>query len=101
MKLILRFLKPHWKTCLLTIVLMIVDVAGALFIPTLVADMLNQGTSGASFSAVVHTGIQMAVVSVLAGVCAVWGGYTCASLRPGGQGHAGGHLRQISQTVGV
>ncbi len=80
MKLILRFLKPHWKTCLLTIVLMIVDVAGALFIPTLVADMLNQGTSGASFSAVVHTGIQMAVVSVLAGVCAVWGGYTCASL---------------------
>ena len=80
MKLILRFLKPHWKTCLLTIVLMIVDVAGALFIPTLVADMLNQGTSGASFSAVVHTGVQMAVVSVLAGVCAVWGGYTCASL---------------------
>ena len=30
MQLILRFLKPHWKTCQLTIVLMIVDVAGAL-----------------------------------------------------------------------
>ena len=36
MKLMLRFLKPHWKLTLLTIVLLIVDVAGALFIPTLV-----------------------------------------------------------------
>lgn len=36
-----RFLKPHWKLCVLTIVFLIVDVAGALFIPTLVAEMLN------------------------------------------------------------
>ena len=33
MKLILRFLKPHWKLCLATIILLIMDVAGALFIP--------------------------------------------------------------------
>ena len=41
MKLMLRFLKPHWKLTLLTIVLLFVDVAGALFIPTLVAEMLT------------------------------------------------------------
>ena len=46
MNLILRFLKPHWKLCAVTIILLIVDVAGALFIPTLVAEMLNDGTSG-------------------------------------------------------
>lgn len=80
MNLILRFLKPHWKLCLITVVLLIVDVAGALFIPTLVAEMLNNGTSGASFDAIVRTGIHMAAVSVLAGVCAILGGYASATL---------------------
>ena len=80
MNLILRFLKSHWKLCLITVVLLIVDVAGALFIPTLVAEMLNDGTSGASFDAIVRTGIHMAAVSVLAGVCAILGGYASATL---------------------
>ena len=80
MRLILRFLKPHWKLCLLTIVLLIVDVAGALFIPTLVAEMLNRGTSYAAFGDIVRLGITMAVISVLAGACAIGGGYACATL---------------------
>ena len=80
MKLILRFLKPHWKLCAVTILLLIVDVAGALFIPTLVAEMLNRGTSGAAFEEIVHTGIQMAAVSLAAGACAITGGYACATL---------------------
>ena len=51
MKLILRFLKSHWKLCLITILFVIVDVVGALIIPTFAADMLNQGTTaGADFS---------------------------------------------------
>ena len=80
MKLILRFLKPHRKLTLLTIFLLIVDVAGALFIPTLVAEMLNRGTSNAAFEEIVALGIQMAVISVLAGACAIGGGYACATL---------------------
>ena len=80
MRLILRFLKPHWKLTLLTIFLLIVDVAGALFIPTLVAEMLNRGTSNAAFEEIVALGIQMAVISVLAGACAIGGGYACATL---------------------
>lgn len=46
MKLILRFLKPHWKLFLLTVFLLIVDVAGALIIPTLASEMLRQGETG-------------------------------------------------------
>lgn len=80
MNLILRFLKPHRKLCAVTIILLIVDVAGALFIPTLVAEMLNDGTSGASFDAILRTGAQMAVISLAAGGCAILGGYTCAAL---------------------
>ena len=80
MKLLLRFLKPHWKLCLLTVVLLFVDVAGSLFIPTLVAEMLNAGTSGAAFQSIVTTGIQMAVISAVAGLGAIAGGYACATL---------------------
>ena len=80
MKLILRFLKPHWKLCVTTILLLIIDVASALFIPTLAAQMLNQGTSGASFEALLNTGLQMAAASVLSGICAILGGYACATL---------------------
>lgn len=76
----LKFLKPHWKLCVLTIVLLIVDVAGALYIPTLAAEILNQGTSGSSFEALAMTGIQMAIATILSGICAVTGGYTCAML---------------------
>ena len=65
MKLVLQFMKPHWKLCVSTILLLVIDVAGALFIPTLAAQMLNQGTSGASFEALLQTGIWMAVASVI------------------------------------
>ena len=80
MKLILRFLRPHWKLTLLTVVLLIMDVAGALFIPTLVAEMLNRGTSGAPFEEILQLGAAMAAVSLVAGACAVTGGYACATL---------------------
>lgn len=80
MRLIMKFLKPHWKLCVLTIVLLIVDVAGALYIPTLAAEILNQGTSGSSFEALAMTGIQMAIATILSGICAVIGGCTCAML---------------------
>lgn len=80
MKLIFRFLKPHLKLFIATVVLLIVDVVGALFIPTLAAQMLNLGTAQSSFSQIVQVGIQMAVISVAAGICAVIGGYCCAAL---------------------
>ena len=80
MKLILRFLKPHWKLCVITILLMIADVAGALFIPTLAAEMLNEATAGNGFSSLWNTGLQMAAASLISGGCAILGGYACAAL---------------------
>lgn len=80
MKLVLQFLKPHWKLCAATVILLIADVTGALFVPTLAAEMLNLGTSKASFEALMHTGIQMALVSLGAGACGILGGYACAAL---------------------
>ena len=67
MKLILRFLKPHWKLCLVTVLLLIVDVVGALIIPTLASEMMKQGGAGVDFqalltTAITHPGQKIAVV---------------------------------------
>lgn len=80
MKLIFRFLKQHRTLFIFTVLLLIFDVIGALFIPTLAAEMLNQGTSGGSFASLWHTGVLMAVSSLVSGACAILGGYTCAAL---------------------
>lgn len=80
MRLILRFLKPHWKLCMITILLMITDVAGALFIPTLAAKMLNAATAGSGFGMLGSIGVKMAAASVISGGCAILGGYSCAAL---------------------
>ncbi len=80
MKLILRFVKPYWKLCLITMLLLIIDVTGGLYIPTLAAQMMNQGVAGSSFDLLLNTGIKMAIGSLVAGACAVTGGYACATL---------------------
>ena len=80
MKLILQFLKPHWKLTVLTVLLAVIDVGGSLFIPTLAAHLLNQGTSGVAFEELLTTGLQMGAVSLFSSACAILGGYACATL---------------------
>ena len=80
MKLILQFLKPHWKLTVLTVLLAVIDVGGSLFIPTPAAHLLNQGTSGVAFEELLATGLQMGAVSLFSSICAILGGYACATL---------------------
>lgn len=81
MNTILRFLKPHWRLCVITVLLGLVDVVGALVIPTYAADMLNVGTqAGADFSQLVVLGVKMLVAAALSGVATVVASYTCAVL---------------------
>ena len=80
MKLILQFLKPHWKLTVLTVLLAVIDVSGSLFIPTLAAHLLNQGTSGVAFEELLTTSLQMGAVSLFSSICAILGGYACATL---------------------
>lgn len=81
MKLILRFLKPHLKLCVLTIVFMAINVINALIIPAFAAEMLNEGTTaGTGFSLLLQTGIKMAVAAVIAGLASIAGDYVCAEL---------------------
>ena len=80
MKLILRFIKPYWKLLTWTCILIIVDVSGALYIPTLVAQMLNEGTDGSTLQDLYMTGIQIVIASVISGAGAILGAWTCSQL---------------------
>lgn len=81
MKFILRYLKPYWKLCAVTLFLMLADIFGALLIPTFVGEMINDGaTQGMTFSTIFTIGIWMAVVALLSGSAAILGGYTCSVL---------------------
>lgn len=46
MKVLIQFMKPYKWLFLLIIVVMSLDVAGALLIPTITADMINAGIAG-------------------------------------------------------
>lgn len=81
MKVILRFLKPHWKLCLLTIALSFVDAIGAVVIPTYAADMLNVGTmEGAEFSMLISTCTKMIIAALISGIATILGSYACSDL---------------------
>lgn len=81
MKTILRFLKPHAGLCVLTIFLSLIDVVGALIIPTYAAEMLNLGSvSGTDVNVLIISCVKMLVASVISGASMVAGSYVCADL---------------------
>lgn len=81
MKVILRFLKPHWKLCLITILLTSIDVTGALVIPTYASHMLNLGTmAGTDYSMLLNTCIKMLIVAAISGASMITSSFTCADL---------------------
>ena len=81
MKVILHFLKPHWKLCTAVLLLAIIDAVGALIIPTYAADMLNAGAvAGAEFSSLVVTCVKMLAAALVSGAAMILGSYLCADL---------------------
>ena len=80
MKLIMRFIKLYRKLFISTIILIILDIVCALYIPTLVAEMLNEGTNGSTLNDLYMTGIKIIIASLVSGVGAILGGYTCSLL---------------------
>ena len=80
MKVFLHFLKPYWKMSLLTLIVVIFDVVGALMIPTITADMINIGVNGGTLEQMIQKGLFMLLVTVLSGLGALLGSWLCAEL---------------------
>lgn len=80
MKLILRFLKPYKGLCFFTLVVMVLDVAGGLLIPTITADMINYGVGGGDMGYLLQKGALMLAITVVTSSGALVGSYLCADL---------------------
>lgn len=80
MRTFLRFLKPYRGLCLLTLLVMALDVAGALYLPTIVADMINIGVAGGDLDFILRKGGLMLGVALVSGGGTLVGCFLCARL---------------------
>ena len=80
MKLLLRFLKPYKGLIAATALALLLDVAGALFIPTILAEMINIGTTESGIDHIIATGAIMLAVTIVSGAAALAGSWLCAKL---------------------
>lgn len=80
MKTIFRFIKPYKRLCFFTLLVMVLDVAGGLLIPTMTADMINVGVAGGDLDYLIRRGLMMLAVTVVTSLGALMGSYLSADL---------------------
>lgn len=80
MKTILQFIKPYKKLCLFTILFIIFDILGALYIPTITADMINIGVGSKDINYIIQKGIIMLGATILSGIGALVGSYLSSKI---------------------
>ena len=80
MRLILQFLKPYKKLTVFVLLVMILDVAGGLLIPTITANIINYGIGDGNMDYIVQRGLLMVTISLLTSFGALAGSYLCANL---------------------
>ena len=80
MRTLIPFLKPYKGLILLILVITIVDVGGTLYIPTLVADMINIGVYSGNLALVLQKGALMFAVALVAAAAALLACYFCVRL---------------------
>lgn len=80
MKTLLRFLKPHRKLVALTLLILLIDNAGTLLVPTMLANMVNVGITTGSTEYLLNNGLLMLGATAMASGGAVTGSYLAARL---------------------
>lgn len=80
MKTVLRFIRPYKWLCFFTLIVMFLDVAGGLLIPTITADMINAGINGGNMDYLIRSGILMLIVTIVTSLGALLGSYLAADL---------------------
>ena len=80
MKTLLRFIKPYKGLCFFTILVMVLDVLGTLFVPTLVADMINVGVLKGDIHYIYQKGVFMLGAALLSGIGTLIGSFLVARL---------------------
>lgn len=80
MKLLLRTIKPYKALVAATLAALLLDVAGTLYVPTMLAGMINQGVTSGNTDFIIGQGLKMFVACCCASGGALLGNYLCARL---------------------
>ena len=80
MKLLLRYLKPYRALVAVTLLVLLIDNAGTLLVPTMLADMVNNGITAGDTHYILTHGLYMLGASIMASGGAVAGCYLAARL---------------------
>lgn len=80
MRLLLRTIKPYKALVVATLAALLLDVAGTLYVPTMLAGMINQGVTSGNTDFIVGQGFKMLVACCCASGGALLGNYLCARL---------------------
>jgi ATP-binding cassette subfamily B protein len=73
--LLIKFLKPYGKQIILAIVFLLLQVMSNLYLPSLNADIINNGVAKGNINYIVNTGSFMLVVTLLLVACAIASSY--------------------------
>jgi len=82
-QLLLKYLRPYGRRLALLAVLVLVQSVGSLYLPTLNADIINNGVAKVDTHYILVTGLIMLGVALLVGLCAVTNAYTTAKTAMG------------------
>lgn len=80
MRLLLRTIKPYKALVAATLAALLLDVAGTLYVPTMLAGMINQGATSGNTDFIIGQGLKMLVACCCASGGALLGNYLCARL---------------------
>lgn len=69
--LLVGYLRPHWRVLILIGVLLLVQAIGGLILPSLMADIINNGVVTGDTAYILRVGVVMLVLSVLVGIASV------------------------------
>ena len=80
MRLLLRTIKPYKALVAATLAALLLDVAGTLYVPTMLAGMINHGVTSGNTDFIIGQGLKMLVACCCASGGALLGNYLCARL---------------------
>ena len=80
MRLLWQTIKPYKALVAATLAALLLDVAGTLYVPTMLAGMINQGVTSGGTDFILGQGLKMFVACCCASGGALLGNYLCARL---------------------
>ncbi len=80
MRLLIRFIKPYKALAALTLIVMLIDCTGTLLVPTMLANMVNEGITAGNMQKILQNGAFMLGATAMASGGAVLGCYLAAKL---------------------